>query len=202
MKRRNWLPIILLTVGLLGSCALLAPGEIPGAPADPTPTVVFDIDGTLTPRPAEFFTVRHDAAKAAQLYVAKGYRIVYLSARGPRERGVTLRWLKSRGFPDGMTRVAESAADNQHPIEFKTRVLNTLFAKGWRVDYAYGDSSSDFSAYGAVPIPPGHVFALRRAGSKFCRPGPAAACLRGWTEHLDFVVHTVPVVLPPAEQSK
>jgi phosphatidate phosphatase PAH1 len=191
MKNRNHLLIFLLTVWLVGSCASI-PGEIPAAPMAQTPAVVFDIDGTLTPRPVQFYEARPDAAKAAQLYADKGYQIVYLSARRNYERAATLRWLKEHHFPGGITRVAETTVDGQHPAEFKTRILNALFVKGWRVDYAYGDSSTDFAAYAAVAIPPDHVFGLRRAGSRHCQPGPTAACLHGWTEHLDFIAHAVP----------
>jgi len=185
--------LVLLPALLAGNCALV-PGEIPRAPRDQAPAVVFDVDGTLTPRPIEFFEARNDAAKAAHLYADKGYEIIYLSARSQYQRTRTLAWLKAHGFPDGITRVAETTADGQHPIEFKTRILTALFAKGWRVDYAYGDSSTDFSAYASVAIPSAHVFALRRAGSKHCQSGPAAACLRGWTEHLDIIANAVPPV--------
>jgi predicted mannosyl-3-phosphoglycerate phosphatase (HAD superfamily) len=178
---------------LAGGCAFIA-GEIPSAPSPQAPTVVFDIDGTLTPRPIEFFEARPDAAKAVQLFADKGYEIVYLSARNQYERAHTLKWLKAHRFPDGITRVAETRADGQHPVEFKTRILSTLLAKGWRVEYAYGDSSSDFTAYATVAILPDHVFGLRRAGSRHCQPGPVAACLRGWTEHLEFIARAVAAV--------
>jgi phosphatidate phosphatase PAH1 len=149
--------------------------------------VVFDIDGTLTPRPFEFLTTRMNAANAVRLYADKGYQIIYLSARSNFARSGTLKWLRRNKFPDGIVNVAESSADGKHPATYKTRMLTALFAKGWQIEYAYGDSSTDFTAYASVPIPPEHVFALQRSGQRACQPGSSSSCLHGWTAHLAYI---------------
>ena len=176
----------------IGGCALI-PNEIPAADREHArPAVVFDIDGTLTPRPYEFLTARVNAVNAVKLYADKGYQIVYLSARSNYARAGTLKWLRRHKFPDGITNVAESAADGKNPAKYKTRMLSALIAKGWQIQYAYGDSSTDFSAYASVAIPPDHVFGLRRSGHRNCQPGPVADCLHGWTAHLAYIALVPP----------
>jgi len=182
--------IILLVVILCSTCAHV-PAEIPDALPNQAQAVVFDIDGTLTPRPSEFLEVRPDAAKAVHTFADKGYKIIYLSARYPLFEGGTVSWLKKHGFPDGFVRVGETAADVQNPAQFKTRILQDFLAHGWKVEFAYGDSSTDFDAYAAVKIPQKHVFALRREEETLCQSGIWEKCLSGWTEHMDFITKTV-----------
>lgn len=192
MPRSDWFSIFAVLLLPLGGCALV-PNQIPSAGSgQPHPAVVFDIDGTLTPRPYEFLTTRLNAVNAVRLYADKGYQIIYLSARSNYARAGTLKWLKRNKFPDGITNVAESAADGKNPAKYKTRMLTALFAKGWQVEYAYGDSSTDFAAYASVPIPPDHVFGLRRSGQHACQPGPVASCLHGWTAHLAYIALVPP----------
>jgi len=184
--------LVILALLSVGACALV-PNEIPAASGDQVhPAVVFDIDGTLTPRPYEFLTTRMNAVSAVKLYADKGYQIVYLSARSNYARAGTLTWLRRNKFPDGITNVAESAADGKDPAKYKTRMLKALISKGWQIEYAYGDSSTDFTAYASVPIPPDHVFGLRRAGQSHCQPGPVADCLHGWTAHLAYIALVPP----------
>ena len=188
-SKRWGAPLLMLAVG---GCALM-PNQFPAAANDHAhPAVVFDIDGTLTPRPYEFLTPRLNAANAVRLYADKGYQIVYLSARSNYARSGTLRWLKRNKFPDGIASVAESAADGRDPASYKTRMLKALFAKGWRIEYAYGDSPTDFAAYASVPIPPEHVFGLRRIGRRSCLAGAIASCLNGWTVHLAYIALVPP----------
>lgn len=182
---RKLIKLILLVV-ILCSCAF-EPVQIPPAPNNSPLAVVFDIDGTLTPRPIEFLEARPDVARAVQLYSDKGYKIIYLSARFPGFEAGTRAWLKHKGFPDGIVRIAGKDGDVGHPDQFKTRVLQDFLDKGWRLGFAYGDSSTDFIAYAAVSIPRTHVFALRREGDTSCQSGTWEACLSGWGEHITFI---------------
>jgi len=179
-------PYILLMVLICISCAQL-PADIPSPTQQKTHAVVFDIDGTLTPRPIEMWTARIDAARAVNIFADKGYQIIYLSARIRPFQANIPNWLKEKGFPDGSVHVTETAEDRNDPVHFKTRVLQDFLAHGWNLAFAYGDSSTDFEAYAAVGISKERVFALRREGETSCQPGAWKACLDGWTEHIDSI---------------
>ena len=182
---------ILLLVMLCSSCAQLPPAEIPNTPSKHAQAVVFDIDGTLTPRVSAVFEARTDAAKVVRIFADKGYKIIYLSTRISWLSARIPGWLKDHGFPDGSVQVAQTDEERSHPDDFKTRILTGFIDHGWNIRFAYGDSSTDFKAYGAVGIQKEHVFALLRNGETSCQSGEWKACLNGWTEHLDFVTRSV-----------
>ena len=186
---RNSIIAVLLT--LCRSCAQLPGTAIPDAPPAHAKAVVFDIDGTLTPNVAAVFDVRKDAAEVVRAYTDKGYKIIYLSTRVSWLSAGVPKWLKDRGFPDGSVHVAQMRSERYRPEVYKTAVLTSYVAHGWRLAYAYGDSSTDLAAYAAVGIPNEHVFVLQRRGESECQPGLAAACLGGWTDHLEFVSKSV-----------
>jgi len=173
------------------SCAQLPYADIPRAPPAKAKAVVFDVDGTLTPSVSAVFEVRKDAAEAVRAYAAKGYTIVYLSTRVSWLSGGVPHWLIENGFPEGSVHVAQTRTERNQPDVYKTTVLKAYVAHGWSLQYAYGDSSTDLAAYAAAGIPKEHVFVLLRKGESSCQPGPAAACLSGWTEHLEFVSTSV-----------
>ena len=188
--------LIILSVAVLcSSCAQLPPAAVADAPPRQAQAVVFDIDGTLTPAVSTIFEAREDAARAVRLFADKGYNIIYLSTRVSWFSANIPGWLKDNGFPAGSLHVAQTAEDRNRPDVYKTRMLKTFMAHGWRVRFAYGDSSTDFSAYAAAGIPKESVFALLRRYEAACQPGEWKACLKGWTEHLDFVTRSVPSVL-------
>lgn len=186
--------IILAVAVFCSSCAQLPPAEVVNAPPRQAQAVVFDIDGTLTPSVTTIFEAREDAARAVRLFADKGYQIIYLSTRASWFSARIPGWLQDNGFPAGSLHVAQTDEDRSRPEVYKTRMLKTFLAHGWRVSFAYGDSSTDFSAYAAVGIPKESVFALLRRYEANCQPGEWKACLKGWTEHLDFVARSVPSV--------
>ena len=186
---RNSVLLVLLT--LCSGCAQLSYTTVPDAPTAHAKAVVFDIDGTLTPDVAAVFDVRKDAAEAVRAYAAKGYKIIYLSARVSWLSAGLPDWLNDRGFPGGSVHIAQTRSERNRPDVYKTEVLTSYVTHGWSLAYAYGDSSTDLAAYAAVGIPTEHVFALQRRGESNCQPGVAAACLSGWTEHLNFVSESV-----------
>jgi phosphatidate phosphatase PAH1 len=178
--------VLILVVTLCSSCAQL-PEDIANAPQDDAQAVVFDIDGTLTPTPLKYWQARSDAAKAVHLFADKGHKIIYLTARiRPLQSDIPI-WLEENGFPDGGVYVTQTAEDRRDHGQFKIRVLQDILAHGWKIEYAYGDSSSDFEAYAAVGVPKERVYALRREGDDRCQPGVWQACLNGWAEHIDSI---------------
>ena len=151
------------------------------------PSVVFDIDGTLTPTPVNLFGVRLDAARAVRAYVDKGYAVIYATARPLLFEDYTGNWLATNGFPDLPLHMAtlEQSAD---PAPYKTALLSALEQDEGRVFvYGYGDSTTDFAAYAAVGIPAAETWALLRGGESECQPGDYEACIPGYTEHLAYI---------------
>ncbi len=183
--------IVIAWLALCSSCAQLPYTNVPNISSTQKKAVVFDIDGTLTPAVSGVFEVRDDAAEVVRAYAGKGYKIVYLSARVGWLSARLPDWLKKNNFPEGSIHVAQTRDERNHPDVYKTGILQAFVANGWSVEYAYGDSSSDLTAYAASGIPREHVFALLRRGESNCQPGIAAACLTGWMEHLNFVSASV-----------
>ena len=146
---------------------------------------MFDIDGTLTPKPIAFLSVREHAASAVRLYADSGYKIIYLSARVRILQSGIPDWLKQNHFPEGSIHVPQSLADSSDHAAFKARILKQYSDKGWSFVAAYGDSTSDFEAYAAAGIKQDRVFALQREGATACEPEAVlwTACLNSWNEH-------------------
>lgn len=182
----------------LSACAAPAPQPIPAAPADLHALVVVDIDGTLTPDVRAIRSVRPQAAATLQHYLAKGYQVVYLSARHPWFQSGLDQWLIAQGFPAGPLHLPADGADRKAPDQYKTRVLQAYRAAGWTLAYAYGDSTTDFAAYAAAGIPREHVYALRRDSESHCLPGAWQACLEGFEAHLQALRTDLPSLSAPS----
>jgi len=151
--------------------------------------VVFDIDGTLTTDEGSD-AVQAGATAAVQTYVRKGYAVVYVTARWKALQETSTRnWLSSNGFPDRPLYMSSTLlVDDQSKVTYKTQTLNAIEAGTPEIVGAYGDSSSDFTAYANAGVPEARVFALRRASAGTCQSGTYAACLTsGYTAHLSFI---------------
>ena len=176
---------ILLVVVMCTSCAI-QPSEIEKISLKSDQAVVFDIDGTLTPRPVAIHMVREAAPDAVGLYADNGYKIIYLSARPQLLQAGIPGWLKENHFPEGSIHVPQTAEDSNDHAAFKKKILTGYKDNGWRFLAAYGDSSTDFEAYSEVGIKQDRIFALQRAGDTSCQSDSNAwaKCLRSWGEHL------------------
>ncbi|HEX7837410.1 MAG TPA: hypothetical protein VF469_08105 [Kofleriaceae bacterium] len=148
-----------------GSCAahfdyLLAPGS---------KVVVTDIDGTLTLSDAElinqlsaeatYVPKRMGAAdQLTQAWAAKGYPVVYLTARPHKYRAETRGWLAGQGFASGplITEGSTATADVYKTL-WLSRMIQDL---GWNVVAAYGNAPTDVTAYKNAGIPPGQTFII------------------------------------------
>ena len=179
-------PIFVLAALLLliGGCALQSHAVRP-ADDNQSEAVVFDIDGTLTPRPFAIFKVRPEAARAVQSYADQGLAIIYLSARVKLFQSFIPGWLEKNGFPAGSIHVTQTSEDSGDHAAFKQRVLEEYARSGWSFVAAYGDSSTDFEAYAEAGIEQDRVFALKRTNKESCQPGPWAECLADWQDHAD-----------------
>lgn len=187
---RQWLLPVLMWATIGAGCAATADEIVPATPGQHE-AVVFDIDGTLTPKVSAIHTAREGAADAVQAFADAGYSIVYLSARMPLLQGGIRGWLKENGFPPGSLQLTENHEDRNDHAAFKQRVLVAYKAAGWRFIAAYGDSSTDFEAYAGAGIDPLRVFALKREGKDSCQPGVWAACYATWTEQMGLIADLV-----------
>jgi phosphatidate phosphatase PAH1 len=181
------------SVLFLAGCAQLPPAEVSHAPRSGAEAVVSDIDGTLTPENLAFNEVRPAAAQTIAVYSSKGYKIIYLSTRLPGFQADLPAWLRRNGFPEGTIHVAQSQEERDNPADYKSGMLARYAQQGWRLAYAYGDSSTDFQAYAKAGTPREHVFALKRRGQDRCQDGVYNQCLDGWEQNLQFVEQQVPV---------
>jgi phosphatidate phosphatase PAH1 len=177
---------VLLVAGA-AACTVPTPPPSGGSPD----VVVFDIDGTLTAD--ELSTDAHPgAASAVNAYVAKGYTVVYVTARWNALESTTRDWLDDHGFPELPLYMPSSLLiDDQSKVDFKTETLQDIENGANEVIRAYGDSSSDFVAYANVGLPTSNVYALKRASASTCQSGAYTACMNDYVAHLPFI-HALP----------
>lgn len=129
-----------------------------------SPVVVSDVDGTLTSSEnAEYPALltgslpeaRPDAATMLSTLTAKGYHVVYVTARPEWLTGRTHEFLKASNFPRGIVHTTTSltGALNEAAATFKTAELAAIEAHGLPVEWAFGNRASDGTAYQAAKIP-------------------------------------------------
>jgi phosphatidate phosphatase PAH1 len=176
---KNLRKIAILFFLVFVGCENLQSSKIQPAP-EWGKAVVFDIDGTLTPRPFEIWAVRAGANDSVWAYADKGYKIIYLSARPPMLQSGIPAWIKDNDLPTGYIFVPESWEESNASSKFKIKILQQLITDGWNIVAAYGDSSTDFEAYSAVGIPETSIYALKREGDDKCQTGIWSKCLDGW----------------------
>lgn len=189
--RHLFYSIIVLSV--LG-CSSIPPAQISSPDKVTGSAIVTDIDGTLTPDVYSIKEVRPDAAEAINAIFNKGYKVIYVTTRIPLFQSGLQKWLNDNGFPAGTLHVAQTDEERNHPDKYKARILKEYVHQGWQLSYAYGDSTTDFSAYGEVGIPKEKVFALKRRSSENCQDGSYQKCLTGWTEYLPYIDKEIPTV--------
>jgi len=182
----------LIVVLSLLACSRIPPVQIPSASHNKMSAIVSDIDGTLTPNTWSIYTMRADSAKAIGALANKGYKIIDVTTRYPLFQSGLPQWLREDGFPEGTLHVAQTGEERDHPESYKARILNEYAQNGWHLEYAYGDSSTDFIAFHEAGIPKERVFALKRSGSENCENGIYQTCLDGWTEYLPYIDKEIP----------
>ncbi len=159
--------------------------------------VVFDIDGTLTTDNGQFVRqqlnsdyvpVAYPAAQAAtQAWVDKGYVVLYLSGRPTDAAKQSRGWLDDLGFAKGPTHLTETPSQVV-PSErgvgaFKKAYLQSLVDKGYVIDYAYGNETTDIYAYAGIGLSPEKIFILGpNAGAQGTQPLP-----NGYADNLAFI---------------
>lgn len=179
--------MLMFTVVLVVACGVLG-ATATSAWSAGNNVVVFDIDGTLT-KDTSSNTPHPGALQAVKTYQAKGYSVVYLTARWkPLQEAYTRAWLALNGFPNLPLYMSSSLLlTDSATIKYKTNTLKTIETGAPEVEYAYGDSSTDFAAYANAGVLKAHVFALKRASSSSCQSGVWIECLVDYTGHLPYI---------------
>ncbi len=136
------------------------------------PTVVFDVDGTLTTDDGEVFEellmgrtaeVRPGGQDVVRRYVSAGYFVVYITGRPYMLRDSTRAWLVGQGFPPGplitTSRLRHTMPTRRLVQRFKERALTDLRMRaGLRLAFAYGNASTDVCAYARSGLAPAATF--------------------------------------------
>ncbi len=163
-----------------------------------TPVVVTDIDGTLTLSDEELLTQisdgMHDpalmgsSAELMQAWAAKGYDIVYITARPHVFRAETRAWLVEHDFPTGPLITANSLVLGPSAQGYKAswgaRMLDDF---GWTPVAAYGNADTDIGAYDDAGIPKDITFIVGElAGTEGTMP----------IENEDYAAHIAAFVDP------
>ncbi len=139
-----------------GSCAEHYDALLPAG----SKVVVTDIDGTLTTDDNEEFKQVADATYTplmntaantmAQAWAAKGYPVIYLTARPHVLRVESRGWLRDKAFPNGPL-ITANAVENANP--YKTMWLERMIVQfGWIPVAAYGNADTDIAAYANAGI--------------------------------------------------
>jgi hypothetical protein len=130
-----------------------------------SPIVVSDVDGTLTSsETAEYPALltgslpaaQPHAADALSMLAAKGYHVVYLTARPEWLTGRTHEFLTQNGFPPGVvhTTTGLTGANGSAAAAFKSGELTLLQRHGHAIRWGFGNKPSDTDAYEAAQINP------------------------------------------------
>ncbi|MEO8699665.1 MAG: hypothetical protein ABI867_06455 [Kofleriaceae bacterium] len=162
-----------------------------------TKVVISDIDGTLTSADSELFEQTADptyvpktktaAEELTRAWADKGYPIIYLTARPHVYRGDTRGWLRDLDFAAGPLITSN---DGDEASAYKTLWLDRMITTfGWVPVAAYGNASTDISAYANVAIPKDLTFIIGElAGTE----GTVAIPNDDFTDHIATFVAAQP----------
>lgn len=150
-----------------------------------THLVVSDIDGTLTTSDSELFREILDGSHVPEAYpggadlldahVALGHIVVYLTGRPYVLTDITRGWLVDIDFPLGALHVVDDVIDiipsDAHVAVYKRAFLDQLLAAGFVIDHAYGNATTDITAYLGAGVPPERTWIIgENAGQQGTNP--------------------------------
>lgn len=179
-------------------------GTVYVVPVD-APTVVFDVDGTLTTDDGEVFEemlvgrtaeVRAGGQDVVRRYVSAGYFVVYITGRPYMLRNGTHAWLRGQGFPPGplitTSRVRHTLPTRRQVQRFKERALTDLRMRvGVRIAFAYGNASTDVCAYARSGVAPAATF-IAGEDVEACEGFAAPVSVP-----VDYLAHVRALTVPP-----
>jgi phosphatidate phosphatase PAH1 len=179
-----------------------------------TRIAVSDIDGTLTTADEEFvrdvFTdlfhpissgsyvpkAYPGAAALTNALAARGYVVVFLTGRPYWLTGKTRAWLAGGGFAEGPVHVTDTNGEAIPSAggvgAFKVGYLRSLAAAGFRLEEAYGNATTDVSAYAGAGIPPASTWIIGPNGGA----SGTNAVMGSWEPRVAEIAKLPPVVQP------
>jgi phosphatidate phosphatase PAH1 len=169
------------------------------------PTVVFDVDGTLTTDDGEVFDelllgqtgeVRAGGQDLVRRYASAGYFVVYITGRPYMLRDSTHAWLRGQGFPPGplitTPGLRHALPSRRHVQRYKEQALTDLRMRvGVRLAFAYGNASTDVCAYARSGVAPAGTF-IAGEDVPACEGFAAPVSVPG-----DYVAHVSALTVPP-----
>jgi hypothetical protein len=186
-----------------GSCAVHGVFQWPAG----TEVILTDIDATLTLADDEFTRqAANEPNYVPQLmphgddvmkaWGAKGYKIVYLTARPGSLRGPTRAWLEAKGFPFGplITGTSLSLSDEATRAYKGDHARQLIQTFGWKVIAAYGNAITDYEAYEDAGIAKDVTFIV---GPLAGMGGTVAIANMDYSDHLATYVATQPDATQP-----
>lgn len=167
---------------------------------------VFDIDGTLTNSDMElvkdvitdlFEPILHGtytpvphpyARELVEERERRGAVPIFLTARPYWLTQNSRDWLASQRMPLGALHTTDSNSDAVlHVAEYKTAYLKALKAQGFTLEAAYGNASTDITAFENAAIPKSDTYIIGKNGGKNGTHGACAAdpTCRTWQEEVE-----------------
>jgi hypothetical protein len=170
--------------------------------------IVTDIDGTLTTSDEEFmqqiantayYPKQHPGAtRLHRTWAAKGYEQLYLTARPFGGRMLSRAWLRDDDFPFAYMQTAPNFVFGDPAAKYKGDFVNDVEAKGFSIDYAYGNAESDFNGYIEAGVPLDVQFSILEAGAIAYR-GTTPIANDDYNPHIDNYVTGRPDASQPAD---
>jgi hypothetical protein len=159
------------------------------------PSIVFDIDGTLTTSDSELFGELYDGVPAemyeggpdvAWLYAEAGYFIVYLTGRPHMLQEMSRAWLETHGFPLGPVITSDHLLEASGPLveQHKREHLAMLRGQGLDFTRAYGNATTDICAYAESSIDPARTYVIGAHGGEACEGYAPTVAVESYPAHL------------------
>jgi phosphatidate phosphatase PAH1 len=168
-----------------------------------TRAVVSDIDGTITTRETDGAwtaldpsspTPRDGAADVFRVYAAKGYRVVFLTARPEFLTNGTRTWFSDHSFPEAVFHLSQSnfGESGAQAQAYKAGFLSSIVeGQGITIDWAYGNKETDLDAYLGTGVQADHI---RLVAGEYSGDLKGSVMIDGYVPEIDRVA-----CLPPVE---
>jgi phosphatidate phosphatase PAH1 len=159
-----------------------------------SPLLVSDVDGTLTSSENAFLETialgtepdaHTGAARAYDTTTAKGYQVVYVTARGNQYTTATREWLAHKFFPRGPVRLSPSflTLPGGDTVDYKTQTIAALVAAGLEAAVGVGNRASDITAYTVARVAADRIFIKLPEFASEVQPQLAAGAAIGFTTY-------------------
>lgn len=171
-----------------------------------THLAISDIDGTLTTSDLELFlqlinnghvpAAYESATELTHTHADKGHIVVYVTGRPFWLTAPTRQWLSDLQFAAGPLRLAPSNGDilptDASVGTYKKTWLEGLIAKGYVLDLAYGNATTDIFAYTEAGIPATQQWIIGSHAGE----GGTNAVMDSWSARVSEVEQLPAVVQP------